>query len=78
VGKLFERYSKAKYNSTAIDTALKDAFGHEDFLFGGPRSTKMSSAPVKVAVVAMSSDRSPVVFSNYNRPSPDTGMINQN
>lgn len=65
IGRLVRSYYHSRYETTAIEKALKEAFTEVANLFGG--TTQMSGMPkIKVAVTAAAAS-SCVVLSNYNR-----------
>lgn len=67
LGKVMESYSKAKYDSDCLDTAVKETY--EDLpLFGGRGISELSACPTKVAVIATCSNGASVVMADYNRP----------
>lgn len=67
IGLLLESVSREKWDSEALDFALKEAFGEDEPLFGALRSMESSASASNVAVTATSSSGSPVLFASYNR-----------
>ncbi|KAK8254092.1 hypothetical protein IWZ00DRAFT_435915 [Phyllosticta capitalensis] len=67
-GWVIENHHQSIYETKPLQEALIEAFGKDDFLFGGSRTAHHSSS-VKVAVTTTSAATgTPVVISNYNRP----------
>ncbi|KAK7557627.1 hypothetical protein IWX91DRAFT_110775 [Phyllosticta citricarpa] len=70
IGWYIENYYQSMYETQPFQFALMEAFGKDEYLFGGRRAAKQSSSNVKVAVITTSAVTGiPVVVSNYNRPS---------
>jgi hypothetical protein len=68
LGALIESYKRAKYDTEALDSAIKDTFDKDQSLFGGAGLGQVTVCPTKVAVVATSSNGIPVIMADYNRP----------
>lgn len=68
LGKFMESYSKAKYDTEYLDTAIRETFDKELVLFGARGLGDLSSCPTKVGVIATCSNGAPVVMADYNRP----------
>jgi hypothetical protein len=66
-GHLLETYSKSKFDTDALEGALRNTFSEKQLLFGGTRAIDAPTSMTKVAVTATSSNGDPVIFSNYNR-----------
>ncbi len=72
LGFLVSHYNHSKYETRPLEEALAEAYGEDEFLFGGSRvSNGGDEANVKVAVISTSATDSPVVLANYNRLCPD-------
>ncbi|KAL8726779.1 MAG: hypothetical protein Q9181_005928 [Wetmoreana brouardii] len=70
VGSLVSYYNHSEYETRPLEEALVEAYGEDDFLFGGSRLSQAGNGNnVKVAVVATSATNNnlPVVLTNYNR-----------
>lgn len=69
LGKLIVAQHHGKYKTSALETVLKDIFGH-DHLFGSPVNQGRVQN-LKVGVIATSSNRQTILLTNYNRPPPE-------
>jgi hypothetical protein len=67
IGRLLETASKEKYDTAALEYALKEAFGEEDSLFGSLDSRDSPASTSDVAVVASSALGVPILLASYNR-----------
>ncbi|KAL8723905.1 MAG: hypothetical protein Q9181_007090 [Wetmoreana brouardii] len=68
IGFLVSYYNHSKYETRPLEEALIEAYGDEEFLFGGSRFSDGGEVNnVKVAVVSTAATNSPVVLTNYNR-----------
>ncbi|EMC99209.1 hypothetical protein BAUCODRAFT_146182 [Baudoinia panamericana UAMH 10762] len=66
IGQLVSHYNHSRYETQPLEDALKTAFTHEQYLFGGRRADPGSTS-TKVAVTATAAAGQSVVLSNYNR-----------
>jgi len=72
LGFLVSHYNHSKYETRPLEEALTEAYGEDEFLFGGSRvSNGGDEANVKVAVISTSATDLPVVLANYNRLCPE-------
>ncbi|KAK8157183.1 hypothetical protein IWX90DRAFT_391173 [Phyllosticta citrichinensis] len=63
-----ENHHQSMYETQPLQVALMEAFGEDEYLFGGRRAPNQRSSNVKVAVTTTSAVTGvPVVVSNYNR-----------
>jgi hypothetical protein len=72
LGRVISSYHHSRYETTAIEEALKLAFSEDELLFGGKKYQSLEDQEVnfgcKVAVTTTSANtNSTVVLSNYNR-----------
>ncbi|KAF2404981.1 hypothetical protein EJ06DRAFT_6418 [Trichodelitschia bisporula] len=66
IGHLLESYSKSKYDTEALESAVTGTFHISQLLFGRAVESSPAFSP-KVVVTATSSAGMPAVFANYNR-----------
>lgn len=73
IGWLVDNYHHSMYETGPLEEALISAFSKDQCLFGGRRTSTISS-PVKVAVTATSvASGTPIVLANYNRTCTEKG-----
>lgn len=65
-GWIVSNYNHSRYETQPLEKALLEAFGDDQYLFGGQRA-EMGSINAKVAVTATSSAGAAIVLANYNR-----------
>lgn len=66
LGWIVSNYNHSRYETQPLQEALLEAFGEEQYLFGGQRA-EMGVINAKVAVTATSSAGTAIVLANYNR-----------
>jgi len=68
IGPLIENYHHSRYQSSTLESALRQAYSEDLLLFGGQRSAG-SASPLKVAVTATNlAGNKTYLLSNYNQP----------
>jgi hypothetical protein len=56
-----------RFDTYALESSLKEAFGPFEFLFGGRPTSFQKRLDTKIALTSYSSVGGPYVFGNYNR-----------
>lgn len=66
LGWIMSNYNHSKYETQPLQEALLEAFGENQYLFGGQRA-ETGAINAKVAVTATSSAGTSILLANYNR-----------
>lgn len=70
LGWIVSNYNHSRYETQPLQEALLEAFGEDQYLFGGQRA-ETGTIGAKVAVTATSSAGTAIVLANYNRLSSE-------